>query len=305
MLKTEGNIHYMVHDQFVKGNILFADGSSLKTTDGNSVHPIVGVPKEAGYVEGMGSFAKFSYLSGIYQLNRTHVIVADIRNHCLRLVYRETNHTTPFLGTCGVNGSRDGLDPLFSSPWGITLLSEDPPVVIVTDRDNGALRAVNLLYKNVSTLPLTSPLHEPKFTVVDDDQRSLFVSSKEQLNRVNLDNYSVENVTGNGTSGDEDGWFDQATFKSLCGMVRLSKNVLIVADHHQSRLKVMDLEQRFVRSICPKDGVQDADGDIRVCKVDRPFSLLVVDDFLYIGGQNVLKRVKGKTGFINSCLSIM
>ena len=284
----------MVADKFVEGNILFSDGHALKTSDGASLHPIVGNSKLYGYEEGTGSFARFRYIGGIYQLNRTHVVVSDYGNHCLRMVHRETNHTTIFMGRCGVRGYRDGVNPLFSHPWSINLLSNNPLMVIVSDRGNNALRAVNLFNTNVSTLPLGYQLDDPRVAMFDDSRSALFVSSGRQIAKVNLVDYSVENITGNGTTGRNDGWFDEATFGVPQGMVKLSEKVLVVTDYHYDILRVLDLQQQSVRSILSGKTNRDADSDIRTGRVTRPRSLLFVDGFLYIGGWKVIKRVKGK-----------
>ena len=284
----------MVADKFVEGNILFSDGYLLKTTNGESIHLIVGNPTVSGYVEGTGSFAKFGNIGGIYQINRTHVVVSDYRNQCLRLVRRETNHTTQFVGRCGIRGNRDGTDPLFSNPWAINLLSNDPPVVIVSDRNNNALRAVNLLHRNVSTLPLTSKLTYPMFAMFDESRSALFVSSSMQIKKVNLVDYSVENIAGKEVTGRRDGWFDEAFFGYTWGIVKLRENVLVVADRDHHMLRVLDLQRQSVRSILTGKTNRDADSDIRTGKVTYPKSLLVLDGFLYIGGYQVMKRVKGK-----------
>ena len=296
-LKTEHYAYSMVPDQFVEGNILFSDGSSLKTTDGESIHLIVGEPRATGYVEGTASFAKLNWIHGIYQLNHTHLLVLDSRNHCLRLVHRETNHTAPFVGKCGESGYRDGLDPLFCEPWAINLLSEDPPVVIVSDRGNNALRVVNILHRNVSTLPLASQLNSPQYAMLDKSRNTLFVSNPTRLMKISMVDYSVEDIAGKSTVGHIDGWLEDVTFRNLDGIVKLSENVLVIADTGQSKLKVLDLQQQFVRSICPGKPYEDSDGDLRICKIDRPSSLLMVDGFLYISGYKVIKRVKGENTF--------
>ena len=298
-MKTNNHIYSMVPDKFVEGNILFSDGYSLKTTDGESVHLIVGNSTVSGYVEGTASFARFGAIGGIYQLNRIHVVVSDNLNHCLRLVHRETNHTTPFIGRCGLSGNRNGTDPLFYYPLAIHLLSSDPPVVIIRDLSNNALRAVNILHRNVSTLPLTSQLNNPRFAMFDDSRSALFVSSVRELKKVNLVDYSVENITGSGTEGHNDGWFDEATFGDAQGIVKLSDNVLVVADYNYHILRVLDLQQQSVRSILTGKIDQSADSDIRTGKVTYPRSLLVVNGFLYIGGYQMMKRVKGKHALRN------
>ena len=144
---------------------------------------------------------------------------------------------------------RDGINPQFYSPWHIDLLSKDPPVLIVSDSNNNALRAADLLHRNVSTLPLASELKDPMFAMFDDSRNALFVSSGTQIKKVNLVDYSVENIAGNGTSGRNDRWFDEATFGELREIVKLNENVLVVADSHYDNLRVLDLQQESVRSI--------------------------------------------------------
>ena len=47
----------MEADLRISGNILFSDGSSLRTTDGITTTTIVGNPLNLGYIEGVGTHA--------------------------------------------------------------------------------------------------------------------------------------------------------------------------------------------------------------------------------------------------------
>ena len=212
-----------------------------------------------------------------------------------------TCHTAPFVGRWGAAGHRDGIDPQFHSPRSIDLLSENPPVLIVSDYYNNALRAVNLLDRNVSTLPLASKPTNPRSAMLDKSRDALFFSILRQIRKVNLVDYSVEIIAGSGGSGNADGWSNQATFGDLRGIVKLSENVLVVTDtdnRYGNTLRVLDLQQQSVRSILTGGSDQDADSNIRAGWVPSPQSLLVVDGFLYIGGSQVMKRVKGEYVFI-------
>jgi len=95
-------------DKYIPGNILFTDKYSLRTTDGISVSTIAGSPTSSGYSTGTGTSGRFDYLFGFYQKNKTHVIVADYYNACLRMIDRTNGHISLFAGTCRSSGYRNG-----------------------------------------------------------------------------------------------------------------------------------------------------------------------------------------------------
>ena len=61
-LHTENNVYDLERDLYMPGNILFSDGSAMKTTDGSSTSLIAGSAYQLGYVEGVGSQARFYYI---------------------------------------------------------------------------------------------------------------------------------------------------------------------------------------------------------------------------------------------------
>ncbi|KAF6033450.1 hypothetical protein EB796_008239 [Bugula neritina] len=98
----------MKKDEYIPGNILFTDMHSLRTTNGISVSTIAGSPTSSGYSTSAGTSGRFNHLYGFYQKNRTHVIVADFGNACLRMVDRTNGHISQFAGTCRSAGHRNG-----------------------------------------------------------------------------------------------------------------------------------------------------------------------------------------------------
>ena len=117
-LHTESFVYHLERDLYIPGNILFSDRYAMKTTDGSSTSLIAGSATQAGYVEGAGSHARFNNISSFLQLSPNQVLIADIRNHCLRSLNRRTNRTNRHAGNCTHQGKQNGVNALLSHPGG-------------------------------------------------------------------------------------------------------------------------------------------------------------------------------------------
>ena len=60
-------MYHIAEDEFVPGNLLFADWNALKTTDGTTTSLIAGSVTSFGYIEGVGANARFR------KIGRAHV----------------------------------------------------------------------------------------------------------------------------------------------------------------------------------------------------------------------------------------
>ena len=68
-LQTERTVVHLQRDLYIPGNILFSDSSAMKTTDRSSTSLIAGSTNQSGYVEGVGSQARFYYILSFLQLS--------------------------------------------------------------------------------------------------------------------------------------------------------------------------------------------------------------------------------------------
>ena len=100
-ISTESSVYHMEADPRIRGNILFSDGSSLQPTDGITTTAIVGNPLNLGYIEGVGTHARFRGIAGFVQISAENVMVVDRGNSYLREVNRESLQTSWYAG----NGS--------------------------------------------------------------------------------------------------------------------------------------------------------------------------------------------------------
>ena len=282
----------IAEDEFIPGNLLFADSRSLKTTDGTTTSHIAGaISKSYGYIDGVGANARFFLIISMIQLSISYVIVADYHNHCLRSVDRTTNLTSTYSGNCTNRGDRDGVDALFTRPRSIILDLMNSQQLIISEYHSGSLKTVNIVRKHVSTMYRSS--YSLRNLLQDPSTGNIYVAFEQGLGLYDYQGNTFSIITGSRTTGFEDGEFSQLRFFYPQGLVFLSRSTLLVVDHFNDRLRVLDLTTNTSSSIC--SGVRGhSDGDLSSCQLDRPWSLLKVNDTVYVGQSRDIRSIQGK-----------
>lgn len=291
--KTQYDVWHIELDVLDSNRFLFADYSSIKLTDGKATLTLVGAPDQGGYKEGEGQEARFNYITGFLQWNKTSIIVVDHQNHCIRTVDRQSWMTSKFVGYCQTNGSTDGIEALFNKPWSIIKHARSRRKVLVTDSDNDAIREIDIKKKTTKTL-VRKGLKRPMGITFDSTKRNLLITNLHYLSKYHFGTKIVTKLTGSKTKGFADGALDEAMFESPSDAIFLTKNVILVADQHNHRLRVIDIDKNSVSSICTGFDAVDADGSIRTCKTTDPSSLLAHDGFIYIGQDSAIRTLQCK-----------
>ena len=134
----------MEEDQYIPGNIIYTDGYSIKTSNGQTTSIVVGNATSSGYTEGRGANARFQYIFDILQLTSEELLVPDYSNYCIRHVNRTTGNTTQYIGQCRKSGSGQ-------VQFGVGSLIGYPKYVI---RDNQMPHHILFAYRYSSTLYL-------------------------------------------------------------------------------------------------------------------------------------------------------
>lgn len=285
----------MEPDKYVPGNILYAARHQLKTTDGKSTSLVIGkIVYGQYYKEGREEEAVFDVIAGFAQLNSSTVLVSDREHHCLRVVNRVTRDTKPYMGTCKTSGFRDGEQPLFSYPWGIVLDDRGSPKIYVADKGNHAIRMIDMT--NGSCLTIASHgLNEPLSMTLDWFGHSLVVANGggDFVGSLDIQTLAQHVVVGiPGQAGYRDGNISTSLFDSPKASVFISESLLLVADELNHVIRVVDLTNDEVYSIC--SGVEgNRDGYVCDCQVNNPLSLLYHNGYLYIGQEYGISRMRG------------
>ena len=139
---TASNVYHLERDDFVPDNIFFSDSSALKTTDGTDTYNIAGIATQQGYVEGVGTVARFFYIISFLQLSTDRVLITDFWNHFVRSLDRITNETLTFVGNCTNRGNKDGTDALLTRPAKIIVDIENPTRLLLAEY-SGIIKSVS------------------------------------------------------------------------------------------------------------------------------------------------------------------
>ena len=302
-ITTESWVRYKAEDEFVPGNLLFVDQNALRTTDGTTTSPIAGLSESAGYIEGVGANARFSYIRSFIQLSRSHVILTDYGNHCVRCVDRTTNETSTYTGNCTNRGNRDGVNALFYRPASILVDLMNFQQLIISEFNSRSLKTINTACKNVSIFyrDITHRYHL-NHLLQDAETGNIHVTFSHSVGLYNYQSRTFSIITGSTSSGFVDGEFSQLRFDYPRGLAFLSRSTVLVADQNNHKLRVLDLRSNTSSSIC-SGARAHADGGLASCSLFDPLSLFTVNNTVYIGEGGFIRVFQGKN-HINTSLNV-
>jgi len=247
-------VHYMEKDEYIPGNILFTDGYSLRTTNGSSVSTIAGSPTSSGYSTSSGTSGRFSSLYGFYQKNRTHVIVADYSNACLRMIDRTNRHNSQFAGTCQSAGHRNGRVgyAYLYCPYQMLLDKTSPTTLIVSQNlassSYGYLRSIDINTGYAGVL-VSSGLNYPRGMMWDENENVLYVTNAYYIAKITWSTKSVQTLTGSTSSGNIVGSFSQSRFNSITEFFSMNKEIVVIIEEGQSKLKAINMASQFSMTV--------------------------------------------------------
>lgn len=280
-ITTNGWVWHIEIDLDDNTQLLFADGNAIRLTDGVMLSEVAGIATQSGYTEGVGEDARFDDITGFTQINDTHVAAADHHNHCLRWVNRLNRVTSPLAGECGSSGNIDGLNARFKNPYAVIRDKNSSTLLIVTDYRNHAVRLVEVITRRTETL-INIGLYGPRGISLDENGENLYIANFNYINKYNMESQALTDVAGNGSNGYGDGRLHEAQFSNLRHLIGLSDNLLLVVDGNNLRLRLIDIENDSVTSICNGEKKTE-DGTQKSCSLNDPFSLVLGESQIYIG----------------------
>lgn len=284
----------MEMDLLNSDRLLFSDSFLIRFTDGETSAVLFG-SNEEGYVEGKATDARFAKIMGFIQFNTSIIMAIDHKNHCLRLLDRTLNRTSPFIGNCTNSGFADGkgVNAKFSRPNAAVIFPADSSKALVADPGNTALREVDLTQNSVRTTYQHTKfryLWSLSFSPMQNDV--LFLAIDGYIGQLNTENYMYSNITGEFSYGGySDGTLSEARFNYPESIVALSSTLIIVADYFNNILRLVDIDRNRVSSICSDD---DSTEDIfsQSCDMNRPNALLHTTEHLFVAEFSAIKIIE-------------
>jgi len=248
LFASGGYIFFALHqDELNPDLIVCGVGSSLATVNkltGEFITIAGDENNTSGYVEGVGSQARFHWVAGVSQ-TRTHYIVSDHFNSCVRSVRRNSHKTSTFAGNCTFIGTNDGplLAARLTRPYGLTKYSDE----IFYLCDDTSLRILDLVTGSLQTLPhQTQPAK--LYNSVIQPSGDLLISA----------DHGVLQIMGNKTQwvagGLESGYgcencsLSASSYTSPFGISVLTPTVLMVT-HQYGGLQLIDIFSNTSHSI--------------------------------------------------------
>ena len=293
----------MCEDLYITGNIIYGDTLppiALKSTDGRSHQLIAGNESDRGYVEGVGQSANFGAIYSCLHLSKTSLLVVDFSNHCLRLINRLSQQTMPFIGNCTKRGFRDGIEPLFKGPWKVILDLMNNDQLLLLDKYNHALRAINMLNMSASTLAVFNTSLQQN-SIAQHTNGNVYVFESSTIIEYDYVTRSITLVAGSGHGTGElrDGPLLESQFATVwtVDMIFLTSNYMLVTDMRNQRLRLVDFGWNMVFSICIDGGRLYGRRNLTRCRVHNPRALLTVNNTLFIGLNEGIDSIQGSLKF--------
>ena len=273
----------MEFDRYIQGFVAYTAEHALMTGNGTTTHVIAGNSAQIGYKEGVGADARFNRVLSFAQISEKLVIVADLRNHCLRLIDRTTNNTSEFSGLCGGSfGYEDGRPGRFKLLESAVLDKRDKNQLLILDPNNLAVRTVNVSSRVVDTFVWSDSLKYIRGITQEEESGDLYVTAYHALYRITYTQRTVTLISG--SPGWNSGYGDSTLLNSLFDYPRellfITSNTLLIADWDNNKLRLLDMNSDKVTTLNVTNSLY------------RPASLLLTNNSLYVGQYKKITQYK-------------
>lgn len=290
-----------------EGTIHVADteNHTIRSILKGAVSTLAGLAGSPGEVQGPGAVTRFDNPTGVFYLSGRGMVVADRKNHMLRLM-DGSGATSVLAGASAKVGSADGSGSAarFSTPWALAARGDGS--AYVADTNNHTIR---LLKPDGSTITLAGQAGSPggangtgpaaRFSFPVD----LAVESKGGVYVADIENHAIRHVTSTGavsthagvpgTAGSADGSRETATFRTPRGLAYKGTGIVYVADtgNHTIR-RIMNGEVTTFAGLAGQAG--SADGTGSGARFYSPLALaLDTSGNLYVAdeGNHVIRKI--------------
>lgn len=231
------------------GNIFITDQSNhkiRKIDDAGNVNTIAGTGV-AGFLDGIGSSAKFYFPAAMAIDSQNNLFIADYGNHCVRKI-TPFGIVSTYAGIGGVAGNIDGNVSVATFNYPTGLCFDNQGNLYVADYGTQKIRKIDS-FGNVSTFAGTGiagnmdgPALNASFKnvgLIAFDKVDAFYLTDSGNNKIRkIDAFgTVSTFAGTGVIGAIDGTASTATFKEPTGMVIKNQNEFFISDYGNHKIR--------------------------------------------------------------------
>lgn len=286
---------HLEEDLLRAGRILYTDGVSLRYTDGLNSYPIV--------TKGLGEVRSFIQISA-------YVIIAlDLQEHCLKSIDRRSGRVAQYAGKCKDRGDRDGSLSYarFDSPLralrglSTSSLYKDKVYINTGKSGLGTIRVLDLRANQISTLTRHDNISEVGALQWDVRPGYILLTRRDSVYRLRITSDKTKTPTV--ISGDHDfklfrdGALETARYHSPTALLILTRNVYLLADTRNNKLRVLDFVNRQASTICTGNIFIGHNtlvyGPVNECQLERPLEMLLMKDMIYISMKEKIVKLEG------------
>ena len=284
-------VYHMELDLYKPGNIVYTDKHALMTYDGTTTHLIAGNSTQYGYREGVGADARFDLITGFAQISEKLVVVADIYNHCMRLIDRTTNNTSAFSGQCKSFGYKGGRPGQFFFPRSVVMDKRDKNQLLITDSWNKSVRTVGVESQAVGTFKQSASLNNIIGITQEEKSGDLYVTAEHALYKITYIQKTLSLISGSmSTGGYKDSTLRKSLFNYLGALIFITPETLLVADNNNKKLRLLELKPDRVTTLNVTNSL------------NYPRTLLLTNNSLYVGQYKKITQYKCEYSFTTNHL---
>ena len=189
-------------------------------------------------------------------------------------------------------GNQDGINAFLNKPRILINDLKDPRHILISEF-GGIIKTMNTTNRNVSYFGTVGRTVYSAIQLLETGDFYMTVSQAVGIFSYQMKTFTV--ISGSTSSGFKDGPFSDVQFNHPFVLSFLNNHTLLVSDHVNNRLRVLDLITNTSSSICTGD-VGHADGNFSTCTLYRPYGLLILTDTVYIGTYKRIRQIEGMFG---------
>jgi len=262
---------------------------------------------------GKGGHADFGLVTGMIQSpNSYHEIwFSDYTNCCIIKLNLNTKYLNWVAGYCNFCGFRNGWVTFGNMRNPVGLIKYSNTEVVFYDNGNRAVRLIHLVENRWVLTTLLKWDQDVNGIARDTSKSYLYVTTNSGIYRIRPGWTHAPEAVLSFTSGHNDGDFSVVEINHPRHLIFLNDNLILIADHGNNVLRLVDLINSRVSSVCVPHSTEDTtlvSEEIDTCKVYDIKNFFTKEGVssVFIVTTKVLYELKYSSkviSFLNLCLS--